>query len=397
MITTPFRLSLIPWVAVATAWSAPHFEPQTVDGSISIGYGVAVGDVDGDGKADILLADAREFVWYQNPTWKKRVLAKVKGIRDNVCLAAEDIDGDGKVEVAVGANWNPGETTDPVKSGSVHYLIRPKSGDGEWQVIDLPHEPTVHRMRWMKSGDRWALVVLPLHGRGNKIGAGENGVKVQAYFPPKSPENAAAWEIKTWDDSLHVTHNLDRLPVGEKSLQTMVVGGKEALLLLQSGERKSRLTLKDSATSPIPLKAFPGVGEIRWFTSANASALPNLAAIEPFHGNALAIYTATAKPGEYERQVIDDQLAQGHALGTGDFLKLGRDQVVAGWREPNAAGDFGIKLYTSSAKGEWTASWIDQNKMACEDLKIADLNGDGKLDIVAAGRATKNVIIYWNR
>lgn len=34
--------------------------------------------------------------------------------------------------------------------------------------------------------------------------------------------------------------------------------------------------------------------------------------------------------------------------------------------------------------------------MACEDLKIADLNGDGKLDIIASGRATKNLVIYWN-
>jgi len=30
-------------------------------------------------------------------------------------------------------------------------------------------------------------------------------------------------------------------------------------------------------------------------------------------------------------------------------------------------------------------------------LKVADLNGDGKADIIAAGRATKNVVIYWNR
>ena len=39
---------------------------------------------------------------------------------------------------------------------------------------------------------------------------------------------------------------------------------------------------------------------------------------------------------------------------------------------------------------------IDDNQMACEDLKVADLDGDGKLDLVAAGRATKNLKIYWN-
>ena len=29
------------------------------------------------------------------------------------------------------------------------------------------------------------------------------------------------------------------------------------------------------------------------------------------------------------------------------------------------------------------------------DMKAND--GDGKLDVIAAGRATKNVVIYWNR
>ena len=39
---------------------------------------------------------------------------------------------------------------------------------------------------------------------------------------------------------------------------------------------------------------------------------------------------------------------------------------------------------------------VDDNTMACEDFKVADLNGDGKPDIIAAGRATKNLIVYWN-
>jgi hypothetical protein len=34
--------------------------------------------------------------------------------------------------------------------------------------------------------------------------------------------------------------------------------------------------------------------------------------------------------------------------------------------------------------------------MACEDLQVADLDGDGRLDIVAAGRATHNHKIYFN-
>jgi len=35
--------------------------------------------------------------------------------------------------------------------------------------------------------------------------------------------------------------------------------------------------------------------------------------------------------------------------------------------------------------------------MACEDLKLADLDGDGWQDIIAAGRSTQNLKVYWNK
>src|SRR5881394_1957955 len=81
----------------------PRFRAVDVDTKIEIGYGLAIADVDGDGKPDILLAEN---------------LTK----EDNVCIAAADIDGDGKCEIAVGAGWNPGDT---VNSGAVFYLVPP--------------------------------------------------------------------------------------------------------------------------------------------------------------------------------------------------------------------------------------------------------------------------------
>jgi hypothetical protein len=35
--------------------------------------------------------------------------------------------------------------------------------------------------------------------------------------------------------------------------------------------------------------------------------------------------------------------------------------------------------------------------MACEDSKVADLDGDGRPDIVASGRSTHNLMVYWNK
>ena len=44
-----------------------------------------------------------------------------------------------------------------------------------------------------------------------------------------------------------------------------------------------------------------------------------------------------------------------------------------------------------------TGHVIDDGGVGCEDLVAADLDGDGRPDIIAGGRATHNVKIYWNR
>ena len=103
--------------------------------------------------------------------------------------------------------------------------------------------------------------------------------------------------------------------------------------------------------------------------------------------------------GKPVRSVLDDALAEGHALACADLLGQKRDQIVAGWRAPNKDKNVGIKMYVPmDDKGEkWQTHVIDDNGMACEDLKIADLDGDGQPDIIASGRATHNLVIYWNR
>ena len=46
---------------------------------------------------------------------------------------------------------------------------------------------------------------------------------------------------------------------------------------------------------------------------------------------------------------------------------------------------------------KWERYILEDGGVAVEDLTVADLNGDGKPDIVAVGRATGNARIYWNQ
>jgi hypothetical protein len=207
------------------------------------------------------------------------------------------------------------------------------------------------------------------------------------------------------NDSMHMTHNFNPVRWTQSGAAELLVAGKEGVFdCIQDGKdwKSWQLIGKREGDS-----SFAGCGEVR--TGKGKLAKPTdryannfIATIEPMHGNQVVVYTAPsvdAASGLWERQLIDSSLKEGHALACGDLLGVGSDQIVAGWRAKNAAGKVGIKLYWTqdSAGKEWKETVVDDDTMACEDLCLADLNGDGKLDIVAAGRATKNVKVYFNQ
>ncbi|WP_035615175.1 FG-GAP-like repeat-containing protein [Haloferula sp. BvORR071] len=359
------------------------FRAQTLDDKLGIGYGLSIADIDGDGKQDIVLVDAKETVWYKNPEWTKQRMTGSLTKQDHVCVAACDIDHDKKAEVAIGAEWNPGDTKN---SGAVFTLTAPEDRTKEWSAQQQHREPTVHRMHWIKqaAGD-YFLAVLPLHGCNNVNSEGD-GIRFLGYQPQK--DAGKEWPTFLINDQFHLAHNFDPIPWPGTAGDSMLVACKEGVhLLRKSGDawQATRMTEK-------------GAGEVRLGKLPNGKRM--IATIEPFHGNEVAI-NPEAESGLWsaKRVLLDGSLAEGHALATADFLGLGYDQLIAGWRKQDKDKKVGIRMYVPTA--EDGATWklhstVDDNTMACEDFKVADLNGDGKPDIIAAGRATKNLVVYWN-
>ncbi len=353
------------------------FKAQTIDDRIAIGYGIAISDVDGDRKPDILVADKTQIVWYRNGDWKKFVIAAHLTEMDNVCIAAEDMDEDGRAEVAVGAQWNPSETSDEEKSGAVFFLTSPADPTQLWAATKLYHEPTIHRMRWVKhpAGKNY-LVVLPLHGQDNKQGEGKS-VNMLVFRYPDLLHNPKPLYI--FPTGMHQTHNLD---ITEKGIY---VAGKEGVgfIAVDFDNRKGIVNI------------IPGTGpsgEVRMGQLTRNE--PFISTIEPMHGANLVVYT-----NKENRQALDTSFNEGHGLIAADVLGLGYDQIIAGWRQPDKNSDVGIKLFVKKNTGGngWEWYWIDKNDMACEDIQVADLDGDGRMEIIAAGRKTHNLKIYWNK
>jgi FG-GAP-like repeat len=396
-------------LALAAEPPEPKFTAVTLDDKIQIGYGLAIADVDGDKAPDVLLADKRQIVWYRNPgpakarepgAWTKHLIAENLTEKDNVCLAAQDLDGDGKCELAVGAEWNPGDTE---KSGAVFYLIPPADRTQRWEPVKFPSvEPTTHRMRWIKMReDFWALFVLPLHGRGNKNGQGAT-VKMTYYLVPQNRNDPKAdWLSQSFDTGMHMTHNFEYVEF-QNDIRIAGLEGVAGFDQRPTGIWVRSLWM-DGDRAPDGMK---GAGELSWMRDWPDEKLRKpiveLVTIEPMHGNRLVVYNSVLNIDYFQiiRRELTDRLIEGHALKRGDLLGVKSDQIVVGWRgnPANPNNTFGIHLWTPlDATGEkWRDSAVDDGGMACEDLQLGDLDGDGRPDIAASGRATKNVKLYFN-
>ena len=88
-----------------------RFDRRVIDADLPGGYQVEVADVNGDKKPDIIALGGSTCAWYENPTWKKRIVTSGKQTPGIISSATADLDGDGKAEIAIGYDFEMNEPT----------------------------------------------------------------------------------------------------------------------------------------------------------------------------------------------------------------------------------------------------------------------------------------------
>ena len=188
-----------------------------------------------------------------------------------------------------------------------------------------------------------------------------------------------------------VIHAIELMPVGDIGQSGILTASNEGV----------HLFLLIQGVGPVPMtparRSRPPRGSSEVHLGRLADGRRFLATIEPWHGSEVVVGFESPKRPEVKdaagfgpRMVIDNTLADGHALWVADIDGDRNDEIFAGHR----GKDHRVSMYKfDPATKAWTRTVLDRD-IAAQDLRGGDLDGDGRPDVVAVGGSTHNVVWY---
>jgi regulation of enolase protein 1 (concanavalin A-like superfamily) len=370
------------------------FAPQTIDTMVGA-YQVSSADMNNDGIADITAVSGSpgQVAWYEAPLWKKHIVnVPVERFMD---AAVADADNNGVADIAIASR----STKAPSLAGQLQWMnLLPEKRDGKSVIKEVGRMPASHRVRWADiNGDGAAeLISAPYMGESGKTPNEAAPAPMTAYSlnAQSSRKGQSSWVPSVVSNELHLLHAVKPIDWAGDGVLSLLTASKEGIRLHRFNAVKGSWN-SHSLGNGVESK---GSGEVsvgtlvkRGLSPAND---PNVfvAAIEPAHGNILAIYRNGSHG--WERKELDTTLTEGHALAVADFDGDGIDEIVVGQKE----GSRDLLLYRAKdANGSaWTRQVIEANHVGAAGISVNDFNQDGRADLVVAGQTTNNVRLYTN-
>jgi hypothetical protein len=250
-----------------------------------------------------------------------------------------------------------------------------------WKVTEIDRLPTSHRLRW-----------ADIDGSGNKVLINAPLANANAQAPdyrghvPLVYYRPGEWKRRSIGDAEEgIVHGIFVTDWDHKGRNAILIGSFLGIHLYRFSEDQnwSRTEIAKGSPEPWPKS---GTSDITVGRLGNDRFL---AAIEPWHGNEVVIYHSAAN--SWRRQVIDDTLLDAHTIETADLNGDGRDEIVVGFR----GKPYGVYIYAWDGT-RWNRQTLDQGLVSAPGCAIADLDGSGHRDIACIGSATHNLVLYRN-
>ena len=383
--------------AAAIGGSTPRWKTHKV-ASIPSGYQVAVADVKGDDRLDILALSSEQNIvdWYQNPTWRTRSVTT--STEKNISLAPLFRSGYPAQGLALASGFNLDHAED---GGEIWWAKSGPTLDAEWALTLIGRVPGAHRLRWADlDGDgRLELVVVPIVGPGSRPPDYSVPAQITWFQMPEAllsghAENigreSTQWTPHLIDNTLTLVHGVHVMDWNGDGRDEIFTASAQGVNLFESkGQGANTEWTRTLLTPGDQGERYHGASEIG---VGKVQGHRFLATIEPWHGDKVVVYPQV-KNGFPERHVIDSGFKSGHALVCADLDGDGNDEIVAGYR------GHGTSLFIYHTRDDRGAHWERQTldeEIGTSCLAIADINGDGRPDIVVIGSSTANVNWYEN-
>jgi hypothetical protein len=383
----------------------PVFEEILVEADLTDGYWLQAVDVNGDGRPDLVASGLAEghVVWYQNPTWTKHVIATFD---KPVALDAADIAGDGRADLVISHDYGQCMFDCGPQDGRISWLRNPGAagGDREWERRPIGDLVATHRLRLGRFTRPGApqLLALPVVAERGGPDAVHAPVRLTLFEPPDDVLSAAAWPSTIVDEeTFRIIHGVQvRAFAGtpRPDLDSLLIASEEGVSWFgvdSAGAWRSE-TLGTGELTQQERTGFQGSGNLA-VGRIGTEAYAYVAAVEPFHGNTVVVYTRDAGPGlvggRWRRTVLDvfgDPNANGEGAGhhvvAGDFDGDGDDEFLVAMRGPMPwQGVFYYKA-VDAANGLFVKKRVSTASAA--RIAVADFDGDGCLDFATTGYYT---------
>lgn len=335
------------------------FKKTTLD-SRFLAEGVAVGDVNRDGKLDVVAGN----VWFESPSWKPHEIAPVTPLEPKTQYSnafhnwASDLNGDGWIDqIVIGM---PGE--------KAVWRENPKGNPQYWK----------EHFVWRSAGNESPLYE-DLLGHGKNVLVMGTEYDYLAWFEP-AEDPYAPW----------IMHKISELRGSGSQRYSHGLGIGD----LDGNGRNEVIATGGYYVRPVDPRKGP------WkFVKADLG--PDCAHMRVLDKGILTTsahrrgvwWFRPKVEGGFERQILDETISQTHAA---NLMFLGKDRtpnLITGKRkwahppgvDPGSEEASWIVRY-EYRQGKWTRHLIDEDSGVGTQFVVQDVNGDGRADIVVANK-----------